>query len=180
MAQYLPVKRLWKCWQYVQPYMRILRQVIYNRKVCTALGGDKSDHVWGSSRADPPTKVLKEKDDPVVKTHCQDFNLPEESAVIQNCSLAEENEYVVTPDWNCSSAEDGSVGTSEEQSQILSGEDESVGTSEEQSQIIRGEDGSVGISEEHDLFLDAFDESPTGSGIQPSTNVPYIHYCTTE
>lgn len=107
MAQYLPVNRLWKYWQYVQTYMRIPRQVIYNRKVCAILGGDKSDHVWGSSRADPPTKVLKEKDDPIVKTHCQDFNLPEESAVIQNCSLAEENEYVVTPDWNCSSAEDG-------------------------------------------------------------------------
>ena len=129
--------------------------------------------MWGSSRADPPTKVLKEKDDPVVKTHRQDFKLPEESAVIQNCSLAEEKEYVVTPDWNCSSAEDGSVGTSEEQSQILSGEDGSVGTSEEQSQIIRGEDGSVGTSEEHDLFLDVFDELPTGSAIQPSTNVPY-------
>ena len=107
MAQYLPVNRLWKYWQYVQTYMRIPRQVIYNRKVCAILGGDKSDHVWGSSRADPPTKVLKEKDDPIVKTHCQDFNLPEESAVIQNCSLAEENEYVVTPDWNCSSEEDG-------------------------------------------------------------------------
>ena len=58
--------------------------------------------------------------------------MPEESAVIHNCNLPEENEYVVTPDWNCSSEEDGSVGTSEEQSQILPGEDESVGTSEEQ------------------------------------------------
>ena len=84
MAQYLPVKRLRKYRQYVQTCTRIQRQTIYNRKVRAVLGGDKSNRAQESSRADPPTEVLQEKDEPIATADHQDLNLPEESAVTKS------------------------------------------------------------------------------------------------